>query len=108
MHFDCVVITGGLHHIQPETGRAVSEVYRVLKSGGLFCFSEPHTGSLPNLFCRIWYRFDSHMEKNERAINLRKMRKENAHRFHFHYRRYCGSLGYILQVQVCFFGTSER
>jgi SAM-dependent methyltransferase len=107
-HFDIVVITGGLHHVQPEINRAVDEVYRVLKPGGLFCFSEPHTGSLPNLFRRIWYKLDSRMEENERAVNLKKLRKENAHRFHFRYRRYYGSLGYILLVQGCFVGTSSR
>jgi ubiquinone/menaquinone biosynthesis C-methylase UbiE len=47
--FDCVVVVGGLHHIHPNVKRAISEIHRVLKPGGHFCFMEPHSGSLPDI-----------------------------------------------------------
>jgi 2-polyprenyl-3-methyl-5-hydroxy-6-metoxy-1,4-benzoquinol methylase len=38
--FDSVVGSSVLHHL--ELGRAISEIYRVLKPGGMICFTEPN------------------------------------------------------------------
>jgi len=38
-HFDAVVEFGALHHIRGWK-KAISEVYRILKEGGVFCFAE--------------------------------------------------------------------
>ncbi len=69
-YFDCVAVVGGLHHIHPNVKRAVSEIHRVLKPGGHFCFMEPHSGSFPDLVRRVWYRFDRFFSDNEAAIDV--------------------------------------
>jgi ubiquinone/menaquinone biosynthesis C-methylase UbiE len=51
--FDCVVSTWTLCSI-PEVGRALSEVYRVLRSGGRFVFLEHRISDHPNV--RKWQR----------------------------------------------------
>jgi ubiquinone/menaquinone biosynthesis C-methylase UbiE len=56
--FDCVVIVGGLHHIHPHVSAALREINRVLKPGGFLCFMEPHSGSLPDVIRRVWYKHD--------------------------------------------------
>lgn len=38
--FDSVVGSSVLHHL--EVGRAIDEIYRVLKPGGMICFTEPN------------------------------------------------------------------
>src|SRR5690606_6885651 len=62
---DCVVVVGGLHHVQPRVPEAIIEIHRILRPGGHFCFVEPHTGSLPDLVRRIWYRRDGYFGANE-------------------------------------------
>lgn len=45
-HFDAVFSFGVLHHIE-DWQKAISEIHRVLKRGGFFCFEEFFFDSLP-------------------------------------------------------------
>ncbi|HSQ01436.1 MAG TPA: class I SAM-dependent methyltransferase [Candidatus Dormibacteraeota bacterium] len=79
--FDAVVVVGGLHHLHPHVDDAVTEIHRVLVPGGSFCFMEPHTGSLPDVFRRLWYRRDRLFVDNEAAVDLTALRQHFADRF---------------------------
>lgn len=95
-HFDHVFVVGGLHHVHPDVDRAVSEIHRILKPGGYFCFAEPHCRSLPDLGRQIWYRFDRLFESNEAGIDLDQLKTVNTDRFEFEMTKYTGALGYLL------------
>ena len=75
--FDCVVIVMGLHHLHPQANEAFEEIYRILKPGGYLCFCEPHGGSLPDVFRKLWYIADKYFEDNEAALDLKALK------FHF-------------------------
>jgi SAM-dependent methyltransferase len=94
--FDCVLVVGGLHHLQPYVGPAIDQIHRVLKQGGYLCFVEPHVGSVPDMVRRLWYKVDHMFEKNEQAIDVDVMMSENAHRFDFIKTKYCGNVAYLL------------
>jgi ubiquinone/menaquinone biosynthesis C-methylase UbiE len=94
--FDCVVVVGGLHHVQPHVNGAVDEIYRILKPGGWFCFAEPHAQSLPDLIRGWWYRVDNLFERNEAALDLDSMKAANRERFDFVMTKYSGSIAYLL------------
>lgn len=93
--FDYVFVVGGLHHMHPNIDKAIDEIYRILKPGGLFCFTEPHTESFPDLIRRTWYQMDDHFESNEAAIDVDLLEFENSNRFEYISKRYMGNVGYI-------------
>lgn len=93
--FDGVIVVGGLHHVHPHVPEALDEIHRVLKPGGYFCFIEPHAGSLPDLFRRLWYRRDSLFEANEGSVDLSEMMATNEPRFEFVKVRYLGNIAYV-------------
>jgi SAM-dependent methyltransferase len=94
--FDGVVVVGGLHHLHPKVNQAIDEIYRILKPGGYFLFAEPHTESWPNLFRRLWYKFDSqYFEKNEDAIDIACLKFKNSFRFEFIKTKYLGNIAYL-------------
>jgi len=97
--FDCVVILGGLHHTHPRISDAVREIERILKPGGHFCFAEPHTGSLPDLIRRTWYRHDRYFAENEASIDVEVLKGVFSHSFRFTRERYSGNVGYLLVLQ---------
>jgi SAM-dependent methyltransferase len=94
--FDCVAVVGGLHHIHPNVKAAVREIHRVLKPGGHFCFMEPHTGSLPDVVRRIWYRFDRFFSDNEAAIDVRRLQKDFGDHFELKSIKHLGNLAFLL------------
>lgn len=94
--FDAVFVTGGLHHVHPRVPEAVTEIHRILKPGGWFCFYEPHTGSLADAARRFWYRHDRLFVENEAAIDLDDLMRRNADRFEFVTTRYSGGPAYLL------------
>lgn len=106
--FDCVVIIGGLHHAQPHVQESVDEVCRLLKPGGVFCFGEPHAGSLPDLFRKGWYRFDHHFTSDEQAVDLTRLRTANADRFEFIRETYVGGVAYLFVLNSLMFRIPLR
>ena len=101
--FDCVAVVGGLHHIHPEVKAAVSEIHRLLKPGGYFCFMEPHTGSFPDAIRRIWYRFDRFFSDNEAAIDIVRLQKDFAERFTLKKANYLGNVAFLLVLNSLIF-----
>jgi len=106
--FDAVAVVGGLHHLQPDIDPAIEEIHRLLKPGGSFCFFEPHTGSLPDLFRQQWYKRDHLFEDNEAAIDLERLKRTHAHRFEFVREIYGGNLGFLLVFNSFIFRIPVR
>jgi ubiquinone/menaquinone biosynthesis C-methylase UbiE len=106
--FDCVVVVGGLHHIQPNVSRAIKEIYRVLKPGGYFCFMEPHSGSIPDLVRRFWYKHDRFFSDNESAIDTRALENEFASHFKFNKVNYLGNFAFLLVLNSLIFRIPLR
>jgi len=100
--FDCVVVMGGLHHLHPHVDKAIEEIYRVLKLGGYFCFVEPHSGSLPDLFRKIWYKYDNLFAENEASIDLEALKNKYSSYFKYIKERYSGSIAFLFVSQSMF------
>src|SRR6185503_10270686 len=94
--YDCIIVVGGFHHIQPLVQEAIDEAFRILRPGGYLCFAEPHSGSIPDLVRRYWYKFDPLFERAEEAIDLGALEAKNAGRFDFVFTRFAGNLAYLL------------
>jgi SAM-dependent methyltransferase len=101
--FDCVAVVGGMHHIHPHFKSAVKEIHRVLRPGGFFCFMEPHTGSLPDVIRRVWYRFDKYFADNEAAINVSRMQKDFGDEFELKQAQYMGNVAFLLVLNSLIF-----
>jgi SAM-dependent methyltransferase len=101
--FDCVTIVGGLHHIHPHVSEGLNEIHRLLKPGGYFCFMEPHTGSLPDVVRKIWYKHDRLFADNEAAIDLTHLEQEFADRFIFRGVKYQGNIAFLLVLNSLVF-----
>ena len=101
--FDCVAVVGGLHHIHPNVKAAVREIHRVLKPGGHFCFMEPHSGSLPDVVRRVWYRFDRFFSDNEAAIDVSALQKEFRESFELRKVSYLGNIAFLLVLNSLIF-----
>jgi SAM-dependent methyltransferase len=94
--YDCVVVVGGLHHLQPNVGEAIHEIHRVLKTGGYFCFVEPHKSSIPDWLRQFWYKYDSFFAENEAAIDMDALKLQWSSRFKFLREQYMGNIAYLL------------
>jgi SAM-dependent methyltransferase len=101
--FDCVVVVGGLHHIHPNVKGAVREIHRVLKPGGYFCFMEPHSGSLPDIVRRIWYRFDRFFSDNEASIDVAALERDFGDRLELKKVKYLGNVAFLLVLNSLIF-----
>src|SRR6185295_3019937 len=101
--FDCVAVVGGLHHIHPNMKAAVREIHRVLKPGGRFCFMEPHSGSLPDLVRKGWYRFDRFFSDNEAAIDVGLLQKDFRDAFELKNVNYLGNIAFLLVLNSLIF-----
>jgi SAM-dependent methyltransferase len=82
---------------------AVSEIHRVLKPGGHFCFMEPHTGSVADVIRRVWYRFDRFFSDNEAAIDIRLLQKDFDDRFALKRAEYLGNFAFLLVLNSLIF-----
>jgi SAM-dependent methyltransferase len=101
--FDCIVISGGLHHVHPHLNEVVREMHRILKPRGYFCFVEPHAGSLPDVIRKQWYKHDHLFANNEAAIDVKALKKEFASSFDFNFEKYLGSVGYLFVLNSMVF-----
>ena len=101
--FDCVVVVGGLHHIHPNLNLAMREIHRVLKPGGYLCFMEPHSGSLPDVIRRVWYKFDRYFSDNEEAIDMKALQREFRSEFELKQANYLGNLAFLLVLNSLIF-----
>ena len=106
--FDCVAIVGGLHHLHPHLGEAVSEIHRILKAGGSFCFAEPYQGSLPDLVRSFWYKHDNLFAANEASIDVEALREDFATAFSFRSERHLGNVAYLLVLNSMVFRIPVR
>jgi len=106
--FDCVAVVGGLHHIQPNVAEAITEVHRLLKPGGYFCFMEPHQGSFPDLIRRFWYKHDHYFSDNEEAINLAHLEDLFESKFTFRKTEYKGNLAFLFVLNSLIFRIPLR
>jgi SAM-dependent methyltransferase len=94
--FDVVVVVGGLHHVHPHVDEAIDQIWRVLRPGGFFCFSEPHTGSLMDVARRHWYARDAMFESNEAAIDVDALERAHADKFDVVTKKYFGNVAHTL------------
>ena len=101
--FDCVAVVGGLHHIHPNMKAAVREIHRVLKPGGHFCFMEPHSGSLPDVVRKVWYRCDRFFSDNEAAIDVGLLREDFSNAFELKKVKYLGNIAFLLVLNSLIF-----
>jgi SAM-dependent methyltransferase len=101
--FDCVVIVGGLHHIHPNVSAALREINRVLRPGGYLCFMEPHSGSLPDVIRRIWYKHDRFFSDNEASIDVDYFEREFTAEFKSHQISYLGNIAFLLVLNSLIF-----
>ena len=79
------------------------EIHRVLKPGGHFCFFEPHSGSLPDIIRRVWYRFDRLFEDNEASIDIDRLQKDFDDRFELKKANYLGNIAFLLVLNSLVF-----
>jgi SAM-dependent methyltransferase len=102
-YFDCVVIVGGLHHTHPHLVAAVQEINRVLKPGGYLCFMEPHSGSLPDVIRRFWYKHDRFFTDNEASIDVESLAREFATQFKPERLRHLGNVAFLFVLNSLIF-----
>lgn len=101
--FDCIVVVMGLHHLHPHLADAIREIHRLLRKGGVFCFTEPHQESIFNGFRKIWYRHDSLFADNEESLDIEALKREFADLFEFSMERHVGSAAYLLVLNSMIF-----
>lgn len=106
--FDCIAVVGGLHHMHPHVHDTLTEIHRLLRPGGYFCFAEPHRGSLPDRARRWWYRNDSLFEENEAAVDFEALKKAFVSKFAFKKETYGGNLAYLLVQNSLIFRVPLR
>ena len=106
--FDCVTIVGGLHHIHPNLNEAIREIHRILKPGGYFCFTEPHTGSVADAIRQVWYRYDKLFAANEAAVDVNELKNEFSSQFKFTKETYMGNIAYLLVFNSMVFRIPVR
>ena len=100
---DFVIIVGGLHHLHPDINPAIDEINRILKSGGYFCFCEPHAGSFPDFIRKVWYKKDKYFENNEESVDLENLKRINSSRFRVLNESYKGNLAYLFVLNSMIF-----
>lgn len=71
--FDVVYIYGGLHHVLPILDETMTEIHRILKPGGYFCFVEPNADTWMNALRSFWYRRDKRFHESEEGISYRRV-----------------------------------
>lgn len=101
--FDCIVVVMGLHHLHPHLEEAIREIHRLLRKGGVFCFTEPHEESAFNRLRQTWYRNDSLFAENEESLDIEALKREFADQFNFKSEKHVGSVAYLLVLNSMIF-----
>jgi SAM-dependent methyltransferase len=101
--FDAILVVGGLHHVHPGVKGAMREFARLLAPGGTLSFVEPHTGSLPDLARRLWYKADRSFLPNEAAIDVPRLARDFAADFELLRVEHHGGPGYLLVLNSLIF-----
>lgn len=106
--FDAIVVVGGLHHVHPHVTEAVEQIWRLLRPGGHFCFSEPHARSLVDLVRKAWYRRDGVFEENEAAVDVEALKASFDGRFRVVSESYFGNFGHVLVLNSLVIRAPDR
>ncbi len=106
--FDVVAVLGGLHHLPPHLDEAILEIHRLLKPGGIFCFSEPHGHSILESLRQWWYRWDPLFEENEQAIDLDRLTENHRSLFQPRLTKFLGGPAYLLVLNSLVFRIPQR
>ena len=101
--FDCIVVVMGLHHLHPHLEGALREIHRLLKKGGVFCFTEPHKESRFNRLRGIWYRHDSLFADNEESLDIEALKRQCESLFTFRSEQHVGNAAYLLVLNSMIF-----
>lgn len=101
--FDCIVVVMGLHHLHPHLPDALREIHRLLRKGGMFCFTEPHKESAFDRLRTLWYRHDSLFAENEESLDIEALKREGANLFEFKSEKHVGGLAYLLVLNSMIF-----
>jgi ubiquinone/menaquinone biosynthesis C-methylase UbiE len=74
--FDIILVRGGLHHVANYLDTVVAELYRVLKPGGQFIFSDPINISGPVTLVRtlLYTKTDIFEPDEERGLTLSEVK----------------------------------
>jgi SAM-dependent methyltransferase len=70
---DIVGANAILHHVPDQLDRCASEIYSILKPGGIFLAQEPLAGNPPARWTRGWVRTSAH-EEGERPLPYAAMK----------------------------------
>jgi SAM-dependent methyltransferase len=93
----------GLHHLHPHLTDAIYEIHRILRKGGVFCFTEPHKESAFSGLRSLWYRHDHYFADNEKSVDLRALEQEFGNLFAFRSEKYVGGAAYLLVLNSMIF-----
>ena len=70
-YFDCIYISGGLHHVIPILYETLREAHRILKPGGYLVFVEPNSDTWLDILRKIWYKLDRRFQDSEEALSYK-------------------------------------
>ena len=90
----------GLHHLHPHLSEAVREIHRLLRKGGVFCFTEPHQESAFSRLRAIWYRHDSLFADNEESLDIEVLKREFESLFEFRLEKHMLAVQRICWLQI--------
>jgi len=96
-----IVVTDSLHHTQPDLKKAIDEILRLLKPGGLLVAWEPAAASFANRLRQTWYRLDpKYFQTNEEAIRVEDVIKAGDGRLDEVCIHYGGGPAYLFVSQA--------
>lgn len=101
--FDCIAVVMGLHHLHPHLMEAMREIHRLLRPGGVFCFAEPHQGSVFSRLRSFWYSHDSLFADNEAALDIEALKRDCGDLYEFRSEQHVGSVAYLLVLNSMIF-----
>ena len=64
---------------------------------------EPHSGSLPDVVRKVWYRFDRFFSDNEAAIDVGRLQEDFRNAFELKKADYLGNIAFLLVLNSLIF-----